>query len=99
VARTRFSLHLSLYYDEPSSACQWHIPETHFLESWSDAAASDGSTSIVQPLIAPLYGGHSRHQLLALFLGLVSAQDYDIVRDYWDLMANGTILTSSGEKL
>ena len=83
LARTRFSLHLSLYYDETSSACQWHIPETHFLESWSDATASDGSTSIVQPLIAPLYGGHSRHQLLALFLGLVSAQDYDIVRDYW----------------
>ena len=83
LSRSRFSLHLSLYYDETSAACQWHIPENHFLESWSDATASDGSTGIIQPLIAPLYDGHSRHELLALFLGQISAQDYDIVRDYW----------------
>jgi molybdopterin-containing oxidoreductase family iron-sulfur binding subunit len=53
------------------------------LESWSDATAIDGITSIVQPLIAPLYSGRSRHQLLALFLGQVASSDYDIVRKYW----------------
>jgi MoCo/4Fe-4S cofactor protein with predicted Tat translocation signal len=80
----RFSLHLSLYQDETSYACHWHVPETHFLESWSDATASNGTTSIVQPLIAPLYGGCSRHQLLALFLGQVAASDYELVRQYWE---------------
>jgi molybdopterin-containing oxidoreductase family iron-sulfur binding subunit len=83
LAQARFTLHLSLFQDETSAACQWHVPENHFLESWSDAVGSDGSTSIVQPLIAPLYSGYSRHELFALFLGQISAQDYDLVRDYW----------------
>jgi MoCo/4Fe-4S cofactor protein with predicted Tat translocation signal len=85
LGRARFSLHLSLYQDETSNACHWHIPENHFLESWGDATASDGTTSIIQPLIAPLYGGYSRHQLLALFLGQVTASDYELVRQYWKI--------------
>ena len=44
----------------------WHVPEAHFLESWSDARAFDGTASIVQPLIAPLYGGRSAHEVLAV---------------------------------
>ncbi|HYZ72657.1 MAG TPA: 4Fe-4S dicluster domain-containing protein, partial [Chthoniobacterales bacterium] len=83
LSQLRFTLHLSLFQDETSAACQWHVPENHFLESWSDAVGSDGTTSIVQPLIAPLFSGYSRHQLFALFLGQVSAVDYDIVRNYW----------------
>jgi molybdopterin-containing oxidoreductase family iron-sulfur binding subunit len=83
LARARFSLHLSCYQDETSNACHWHIPESHFLESWSDATANDGTRSIIQPLIAPLYGGYSRHQLLALFLGQVASSDYELVRKYW----------------
>ena len=39
--------------------CQWHVPSTHFLEEWSDARAHDGTASIVQPLIAPLFQGRS----------------------------------------
>ena len=83
LSHARFTLHLSLFEDETSAACQWHVPENHFLESWSDAVGSDGTTSVVQPLIAPLYSGYSRHQLFGLFLGQVAAQDYDLVRDYW----------------
>src|SRR5262249_39596967 len=44
-----------LYEDETSEACQWHLPEAHFLETWSDARAFDGTATIMQPLIAPLY--------------------------------------------
>jgi MoCo/4Fe-4S cofactor protein with predicted Tat translocation signal len=83
IGRLRFSLHHSLYQDETSVACHWHIPDLHFLESWSDATAIDGTTSLIQPLIAPLYSGYSRHQLLALFLGQVASYDYDIVRKHW----------------
>ena len=88
LARAKFSLHLSLYEDETSARCHWHVPENHFLESWSDVIASDGSSSIIQPLIAPLYSGYSRHQLLALFLDQVAANDHDIVRDYWNSNGN-----------
>jgi molybdopterin-containing oxidoreductase family iron-sulfur binding subunit len=83
VARARFSLHHALYQDETSNACHWHIPEPHFLESWSDVTACDGTTTIVQPLITPLYDCYSRHQLFALCLGQVAASDYELVRQYW----------------
>ncbi len=75
-------IHLSLYNDETSALCQWHIPEAHFLEAWSDLRAHDGTLSLVQPLIAPLYDNHSAHELIA---GLLSdpRSGYDIVRDYW----------------
>src|SRR5204862_8204084 len=58
-------VHLSLYDDETSALCHWQIPEAHVLESWSDARGYDGTASIVQPLIAPLYGGRTAHELLA----------------------------------
>src|SRR5881396_2401352 len=59
-------VHLSLYDDETSELCHWHIPEAHYLESWSDVRAYDGTITIIQPLIAPLYGGRTAHELLAL---------------------------------
>src|SRR5262249_57081795 len=50
-------IHLGLYEDETAERCQWHVPEAHPLEAWSDLRAADGTVSIVQPLIAPLYNG------------------------------------------
>ncbi|HEX9162486.1 MAG TPA: TAT-variant-translocated molybdopterin oxidoreductase, partial [Thermoanaerobaculia bacterium] len=64
-----FRAHLSLYYDETSFDVHWHIPETHYLETWSDARGHDGSVSIVQPLIAPLYNGRSAHEVLSAMIG------------------------------
>ena len=58
--------HLSLYQDETSRQCQWHLPEAHFLEAWGDTRAFDGTASIVQPLIEPLYQGRSAHELLSM---------------------------------
>lgn len=83
--RAHFSLHLSEYEDETSELCDWHVPEPNFLESWSDTRAMDGTATVVQPLIAPLYGGVSRHQLLAALVGGQIGSDYDAVRQYWNL--------------
>ena len=58
-------VHLGLYQDETSQYCHWHINEAHYLESWGDARAYDGTVSIVQPLIAPLYGGKSVYEVMA----------------------------------
>lgn len=77
------SIHWSLYQDETSRACSWHIPAAHFLESWSDTRAWDGTVSIVQPLIAPLYDGKSRHEVVDAFLQVTSRTGYQVVRDYW----------------
>ena len=74
-------MHLSLYDDETSALCHWQIPEAHFLEAWSDARAYDGTVSIVQPLIAPLYGGKSAHEVLAAMSDRPERSGYDIVRE------------------
>ncbi|MGH8546678.1 MAG: 4Fe-4S dicluster domain-containing protein, partial [Gammaproteobacteria bacterium] len=76
-------IHLSLYHDETSALCHWHVPAAHYLESWSDSRAYDGTVTIVQPLIAPLYGGKTAHEFLAAFSDRPERSSYEIVRDYW----------------
>ena len=80
---SNFNVHLSLYEDETSALCHWHIPQAHYLESWSDVRAYDGTVTIMQPLIAPLYGGRTAHEILAAVAGQAERSSYEIVRDYW----------------
>jgi molybdopterin-containing oxidoreductase family iron-sulfur binding subunit len=77
-----FSAQLSSYRDETATRCTWHLPLTHPLETWSDTRAFDGTASIVQPLIRPLYDTCSAHELLSLLNG-ATASPYDLVRDQW----------------
>jgi molybdopterin-containing oxidoreductase family iron-sulfur binding subunit len=77
------TVRLGLHDDETSNLCDWHVNEAHFLESWSDTRASDGTVSIVQPLIAPLYGGRSAHELVATLANQSGASSYDLVRAHW----------------
>jgi MoCo/4Fe-4S cofactor protein with predicted Tat translocation signal len=76
-------VHLGLYQDETAELCQWHVNEAHYLESWGDTRAYDGTVSIVQPLIAPLYGGKSVYELTALLAGQSEATSHEIVQSYW----------------
>ncbi len=78
-----FSLHLAMYRNETSMRCNWHIPQTHEFEHWSDLRAFDGTTSIVQPLLAPLYNGCSPHRLLSWLLPPSLESAYDIVRQFY----------------
>ncbi len=75
--------HLGLYEDETAALSQWHIPEAHFLEAWSDVRADEGTVSIVQPLIAPLYNGKSAHEVIAAISPNGERSGYDLVRAYW----------------
>jgi MoCo/4Fe-4S cofactor protein with predicted Tat translocation signal len=76
-------IHLGLHQDETAVQCHWHVPEAHFLESWGDARAFDGTVSIIQPLIAPLYGGRSAYELLTAFVAEAERPGHEIVRAYW----------------
>jgi MoCo/4Fe-4S cofactor protein with predicted Tat translocation signal len=83
LSKVPLRVHSSLYQDETSAYCHWHVPETHYLETWSDARAYDGTVTIMQPLIAPLYEGKSSHEIVAALLGGGGESSYDIVRNYW----------------
>jgi molybdopterin-containing oxidoreductase family iron-sulfur binding subunit len=77
------TFHLSLYQDETSRLCSWHLPEAHYLEAWSDARAFDGTASLVQPLIAPLHAGRSIHEVVNMFGGTSGGSGRELVRAYW----------------
>jgi molybdopterin-containing oxidoreductase family iron-sulfur binding subunit len=81
--RASLRFHLSLYADETSQLCQWHLPQAHYLESWGDARAFDGTASIVQPLIEPLYQGRTAHELIAALTATGVRTSDEIVREYW----------------
>jgi Fe-S-cluster-containing dehydrogenase component len=83
IAEVPFSAHLGLYADETALRCRWRLPMSHPLESWSDLRAFDGTASIVQPLIRPLYDSRTPHELLAILLGDVSPSAHDIVMSHW----------------
>ena len=88
MAKTR--VRVGQYLDDTSELCQWIIPEAHAFEAWSDAPAYDGTISIIQPLIAPLYGGRSAHEILAAFGETPDKSGYEIIRDYWSTKHNGS---------
>jgi MoCo/4Fe-4S cofactor protein with predicted Tat translocation signal len=91
-------VHHGLYQDETAELCQWHVPATHELESWGDARAYDGTASIIQPLIAPLYNGKSAIEFVALLSGQAEATGYELVRSYWQKQHSGADFEQSWRK-
>jgi molybdopterin-containing oxidoreductase family iron-sulfur binding subunit len=83
MGRARLKVVLNFYDDETAALADWFIPAAHSLESWSDVRAFDGSATIIQPLIQPLYGSRNAHELLAAMLGQSGQSDYDLVRTFW----------------
>ena len=79
-AKVPVTAHLGSHVDETGSVSTWHINNAHYLESWSDARAYDGSITVIQPMIAPLYGGRSAHEILQTLLPNAQATPSDIVQ-------------------
>ena len=82
-------VYLGTHRNETAELCQWHVPEAHYLESWSDGRAYDGAVGIVQPLIEPLYGGKSAHEVIAILAGQSSPAGHDLVQAYWQKQHTG----------
>jgi MoCo/4Fe-4S cofactor protein with predicted Tat translocation signal len=76
-------VHLGMAVDETAANAHWHLPEAHFLEAWGDCRSSDGTVSVVQPLIEPLFGGHSAVEMLGLLASGEDRPGYDLVRETW----------------
>jgi molybdopterin-containing oxidoreductase family iron-sulfur binding subunit len=80
IAKVPLTVHASLHYDETSEKATWHVPRAHEFESWGDAHSLDGTVSVQQPLIAPLYAGRSDIELLALLANATQRTGHDAVR-------------------
>ncbi|HEY7242829.1 MAG TPA: TAT-variant-translocated molybdopterin oxidoreductase [Xanthobacteraceae bacterium] len=78
-----FSACLAEYDDETALACTWRIPSAHPYETWADARAFEGTVTIQQPQAKPMYGGHSPHEVLAILLGNVMPDAYQLLRGFW----------------
>jgi len=83
-------IRLGYYEDETFPLCDWHFPQAHYLESWGDARASDGTLVPIQPLIQPLFGGLTELELLARLAGETATNPHDIVRETFRVEAKPT---------
>jgi molybdopterin-containing oxidoreductase family iron-sulfur binding subunit len=81
--RVANTIYLGMYNDETGSVCGTVIPAAHPLEAWGDARALDGTVSIVQPLIRPLWTAYTETQVLAAFLGEGDVTPHELVRRFW----------------
>jgi MoCo/4Fe-4S cofactor protein with predicted Tat translocation signal len=79
----KLRIQFSIYKNETTDHMHWHVPETHYLESWSDARSYDGTATVIQPMIMPLYEGKCAHELLAMFTDQAGLSSHDIVQTYW----------------
>ena len=79
MSRVPFTAHLGTHLDETGTIATWHINKAHYLESWSDARAYDGTMTVIQPMIDPLYNGRSAHDILQGLLTNPSDTAYDAV--------------------
>ncbi len=82
--RVETSIHVGSHFDETAQLSTWHIPRSHYLEAWGDGRSYDGTLSVIQPLIAPIFDSKSEIEVLnALATGL-DAAGYDLVREHWE---------------
>ena len=83
VAKVPLCIQFSSYKNETTDYMHWHVPEAHYLEAWSDGRSYDGTASVIQPMIMPLYDGKNGHELLAMFTDQPGTSSHDLVQTYW----------------
>ena len=83
------SAHLGSHVDETAQIATWHINSAHYLETWSDARAYDGTLSVIQPMIDPLYGGKSAHDVMQTLLDDPARSTYATVQANWQSQLSG----------
>jgi MoCo/4Fe-4S cofactor protein with predicted Tat translocation signal len=81
--KVKVSAHLGSHLNETGLVTEWHINGAHYLESWSDTRAYDGTATVIQPMIDPLYGGKTAHDVVQSMLDQPDLSPYDVVRKTW----------------
>jgi molybdopterin-containing oxidoreductase family iron-sulfur binding subunit len=81
--KVKVSTHLGSHLNETGLVTEWHVNGAHYLESWSDTRAYDGTATVIQPMIDPLYGGKTAHDVIQSMLDQPDLTPYDVVRKTW----------------
>jgi molybdopterin-containing oxidoreductase family iron-sulfur binding subunit len=82
-AKVPFRVKMGTYRDETADLSHWHLPESHFLEAWADLRSFDGTVSMQQPLISPLYQTRSGIELFSILTGTPGRSDSQAIREFW----------------
>jgi MoCo/4Fe-4S cofactor protein with predicted Tat translocation signal len=98
LSKAKASIHLGMELDETAVLSQWHLPMSHYLEAWGDAQAFDGTLSLIQPLIEPLYSTLSPIELLAKLSGNTTSSSHDLVQSVWKAKMDGLGFDKSWRK-
>ena len=83
LGKVKTTAHLGSHLNETGLVTEWHINGAHYLESWSDTRAYDGTATVVQPMIDPLYGGKTAHDVIQSMLDQPDLSPYQVVRKTW----------------
>jgi molybdopterin-containing oxidoreductase family iron-sulfur binding subunit len=101
LSKVTLAIYHGLYQDETAELCHWMVPDTHPLETWGDPRAYDGTVTLIQPLIAPLYDSHSSYEILSALTSQPGRKALDVVKDYWTRAFSGasgwTVKNAAGE--
>ena len=87
--RVPLRIHAGTRADETAELSSWHLPLPHALEDWSDARTQDGTATIVQPVIEPLYDTRSLHSIVDGITADQPAYPRDLVRQTWGSLLAG----------
>lgn len=97
--KVKNSIHLATHVDETSNLSTWHLPQSHFLEAWGDVRALDGTLSVIQPLIEPLFSSQSTCEVMNLLATGTKVKGYDVVRESWQSSLAGAGFEKSWRKV
>ena len=78
-----------LYQTRPTITCTGTSTARTIWRSGATCAAFDGTATVIQPLIAPLYNGKSEYEFIFALIGSSDTTGYDIVRKYWQGQMKG----------
>jgi molybdopterin-containing oxidoreductase family iron-sulfur binding subunit len=99
ISNVSICVNFSAYHNETSKECSWHLPQSHFLESWGDSLTTDGVYSVQQPMIEPLHGGKSAIEILLLALAPESAKAQEEIRNTFKRRAGSLDFENGWRKL
>ncbi|HNQ11622.1 MAG TPA: TAT-variant-translocated molybdopterin oxidoreductase [Bacteroidia bacterium] len=83
LSKAPLKVSLSSKHCETSSLCDYTCPDSHYLESWNDHEAYNGSYSLCQPTINPLYNTRQAPHSLLVWAGQGDMDYMGFVKQNW----------------